>query len=246
LAGALVFLGLGTSDVAAQTRVIFEPSWFLSNANGTVNYGGAPVDVDLGIGNSSIKTSLDGRLEVDFGNWAAHIGAGFQRVDMMGSTTIEDAGPASARSRYDLFTLEAVGFYSLAGQPEGLEVYGGARVVSIDAKLDWTTPAPLESGEIEKNEGFVSPLIGLKVSSASDGKLFGNARADLGGFGIGANFMLNGVAKGGYRLTRGISVEGGVRYFSVDYEKGARNLPGGFRFDMRNFGFLIGLGIASG
>ena len=243
---ALAALGVTATGVEAQTRVFIEPSWFLSNASGTVNYGGAPIDVDPGIGSGSISSSLDGRVEVDFGDWAVHVGASFQDVRQSGSVEIEDVGTATGTSDYEVFMLEAVVFRSIAGQPEGLEAYGGLRLGAVDSKLEWSVPEPLESGAIEKDEGWVSPLIGLKVSSSGDGALFGSLRGDIGGFGIGASLMLNGVAKGGYRLTRAISLEAGLRYIAVDYEKGNAGTPAGFRYDVSNFGFLLGFGIATG
>jgi hypothetical protein len=157
-----------------------------------------------------------------------------------------------------LLRADLIGYYRLAKWDEGesfLDVGAGARVVWVDLKLGITKNQGniatlkeelksngVDVGDVDAprnysdSEGWVDPLVMLRLRQKLGDKLFFQIYGDIGGFGISA--QLDWMVEAGltYQITDSMSAAIGFRYWNVDYESGS------FLFDVDIYGPVVGIG----
>ena len=239
----IAFGSAGARNEAHAQGVQFsaQAAWWLTGVNGDVRLAQIPYKVDVGIGSGDVKYGVDVRGELDWGDWAAAVDLSFLGVETPVSFVHPSIGSVAGDLNYDLFMGELIALRSVAGQPEGLEVIFGFRFSSLDTDVAYMGTD--ESGGALEELKWFDPIFGVRASSPEDRDLFGTFRADIGGFGIGSNLTFNAVAKGGYRVSRVLSLEAAVKFMSVDYEGDEVGFDA-FLYDVNHFGFLFGVGIA--
>lgn len=128
--------------------------------------------------------------------------------------------------------FEAAGSYRL--QPDSpWEVLAGARYVAVDVELD-LTPGPAA----RQDKSWVDPIIGVRFNHEFSPKLFGQLRADVGGFGVASERATNLMGVLGFRVSKRTTVKLGYRYLNVDFEEDS------FIYDITIKGIVVGVGIA--
>jgi hypothetical protein len=148
------------------------------------------------------------------------------------------AGPifSELTSRTKTWIASMAGFYRLIEQDRTfLDGMAGLRYWSVDSSLKLGAGI-LPAREISNREDWVDPIIGLKGRMPLGGsKFFVSGALVLGGFGVGSDFMWDGLINLGYQWTAMFSTTVGYRYLDVDYDEGD------FVYDVYQDGLVLGL-----
>lgn len=148
---------------------------------------------------------------------------------------------ASVEGKVDTkqFTATLQGGYRVIDTSQfTLDALAGARFwhVSNDVTVRATVPL-VGSWAATHGEsfGWVDPLVGVRAFLPLTEKLSVQAQADIGGFGIGADFTWMALATVNYTATEKLSVSAGYKVLDVDYAHG------GHVFDTRLSGPVLGM-----
>jgi hypothetical protein len=140
-------------------------------------------------------------------------------------------------SRTKTWIVSAAGFYRLIEQDGAfLDGMAGLRYWSVDSSLKLGAGI-LPARESSNREDWVDPIIGLKGLTVPLGasKFFVSGALVLGGFGVGSDFMWDGLLNLGYQWTAMFSTTVGYRYLDVDYDEDD------FLYDVSQDGLVLGL-----
>jgi hypothetical protein len=124
-----------------------------------------------------------------------------------------------------------------------LEMGVGATYNQIDAHVHFVVQLPggmqntLKAGGTEE---WIDPTIVARATAAMGEKWFVQARANLGGFGVGSDLMWQLQADVGYRPSARWQFTFGYRVIDIDYDHGKE--AGRFVYDIRTFGPVLKLG----
>lgn len=205
LASAILAVWGGGASAAAEPWVVtFTPYVWLQGTTGDVKVRGFETHIDdtfLDVVKAN-DTVIGGfaRLDARNGAWGFYLEGNYAYT----STTGENRFGGSTRVRTSMTIAEAGGLYRLAegtgltddvAQRWRVEAVAGLRYVSFTAKLD------LGPTSADGSQNWVSPLIGLNGVFDFSPKWTAIAHADVGGFGVGADFMANLYGLVGYRTT---------------------------------------------
>jgi len=152
----------------------------------------------------------------------------------------DDATPgpffSKLTSRTKTWIASMAGFYRLIEQERAfLDGMAGLRYWSVDSSLKLGAGI-LPARGISNREDWVDPIIGLKgLMPLGESKFFVSGALAIGGFGVGSDFMWDGVVNLGYQWTATFSTTIGYRYLDVDYDKDD------FLYDVSQDGPVIGL-----
>jgi gas vesicle protein len=126
-----------------------------------------------------------------------------------------------------------------------LKVNASGKVRNALTKAERQLAAAIEAGmdkaaaaDVEEEWDWVDPYVGVRGRINLPKRMFVGGRADVGGFGVGSDLMVQLFGGVGVRLTRNVDLEAGWRYLSVDYDKD------GFLWDTEYSGVGIGVAIA--
>lgn len=127
-----------------------------------------------------------------------------------------------------------------------LDFLGGIRVTSQKANLNLTSPIslPPELARRGFDEAWVDPVVGVRygIGWGRYDRWMAWARGDVGGFGIGSDFALNGELALAYRISRLVFVAVGGRWLHSDYESNSVGTDGYFAYEGDETGLFAGLG----
>jgi hypothetical protein len=144
---------------------------------------------------------------------------------------VSDGRFLTISARVDGFMVEGAAAYQPAGHPRW-EILGGARYFSIRNTLE-VQPV----GKSAERRDWTDPFVGARYTHEFSDNWRARARADIGGFGINADLMLNLAVEADYRIGSRTALRFGYRYLSADFEQDR------FRFDVSFRGPAIGLSI---
>ncbi|WP_250428234.1 hypothetical protein [Pontibacter ruber] len=118
----------------------------------------------------------------------------------------------------------------------------GGRYNNIKAWVDLTlnTRDGPEERSKERAEGWIDPILISRFSASPTDNLLLQLRADIGGFGVGADLAWQAQAYAGYRFSELFHMSLGYRIISIDYEKGSGEDR--FLYDVNTTGPVIRLG----
>lgn len=196
--------------------------------DGTVGIG--PVDAEVDLGFSDILENLETGGLVFFratrGRWAVMVDTIFLGLGAANDRVDVDA---------DQLIFEVDGAYRFT---ETLEVFFGLRYVDIDSRIDLR---PRIGPEIraDASEGWVDPVVGLRLEVPLAEKWRFHGRLDAGGFGVGTDLSYQLGINLGYRASQRTSVIFGYRLLDFDYDDG-EGLDR-FVYDVRISGPQIGV-----
>lgn len=124
-------------------------------------------------------------------------------------------------------------YRAVEGDRGFLDLLAGARVWSVDTHLD-LNGGLLDGREIEDNENWVDPVIGVKGRFDFGHGLFLYGMGNVGGFGVASDLTWDVFGGLGYRFNETFSAIAGYRHLEVDYSHEA------FKFDVELSGPVIG------
>ena len=114
------------------------------------------------------------------------------------------------------------------------EVLGGARYAGVEVEVD---AFPAGGGQLSADgrEDWIDPFVGLRARLDLTDNLYVLGRGDVGGFGVGSDFVWNANLAVGFAITKNIDIAGGYRWLDYDFEEGD------FTLDLQFAGPWIGI-----
>jgi opacity protein-like surface antigen len=106
----------------------------------------------------------------------------------------------------------------------------------VDTELKFTGQE-LDGRKFDQSKVWADPVVGARLRAVLYGKWFVSLIGDVGGFGLNSDVTWQAFAGVGYQITETFVLKVGYRAIGVDYSKD------GFRYDIVEYGPLLGLGI---
>ena len=122
----------------------------------------------------------------------------------------------TAEADFDQTLFEVDGAWRFA---KHLEVYGGARLVDIDANLE-LRPINGTTLEADGSKTWVDPLVGLRYAVPIGKHWAFVGRADGGGFGVGSDFAWQVLTHFDWQISKHWGAAFGYVYLDIDYDDG--------------------------
>lgn len=135
---------------------------------------------------------------------------------------------------------EAMLFYrAYRTERSSIDLIAGGRYwdLTLDLKASATIAG---SFNIKRGDNWIDPVIGIRGVHQINDKWSVNARADIGGFGVGADFSWNAQAGVGYHFNRVWSAHLQYKALMVDYANGKAGTAS-FAYDTITHGPLLGI-----
>ena len=233
----VVLVGLGT-DVRAQAapdgwQVTLAPYMMGAAMSGTTGIGQAESDVDLSASDvfKNLQFGFMGYFEVKKGKW----GAAADIIWMaLGSSTEGRLIHANVDVDQGGFTFIAVRELSRA-----VDLRAGVVVNTLRPRIRFLAPI---DREFSRTETWVDPVVGIKLHTPDTGRWWGFAlMADVGGFGVGSDIMVNAQPTAVVRFAQGAGLVFGYRWIYVKYENAGNDSERRFLYDMTSSGPFLGL-----
>lgn len=134
----------------------------------------------------------------------------------------------------DTLTLTGTAGYSvLMGKSGNLDIIGGARLWSVDTKID-LDGGILDGKSRSDGDTWVDPVIGLKGKYELSSDIYLTGWGIVGGFDVSSKFMWDVFGGVGHSFNDRFSVLAGFRAEGVDYRHGD------FEYDVIQYGPMIG------
>ena len=199
------------------------PYIWMSNLSGVETLAIGEADANIGgfvvpVGDTVLATDWGARLEVGKGRVRALLN--FKSASVANTTVIhpEDDPTASLAADFvfdwlstDVFGAVQIGPFT---QNRAVEIYGGTRYVRLRHRLNATT---IKSDVVET---WIDPVIGGRLYSEVGGRFWAMFNGDLGGFGVGSQFMLTVGGELGFRVAKPLDLMMRYTYHELDYDSG--------------------------
>jgi hypothetical protein len=131
------------------------------------------------------------------------------------------------------------GFYRFDMGYQALDLIAGVRYNKLEPEITTSGVGPIPPS-LKTDEDWVDPLIGGRYIREISDKWHLILRADLGGFGVGSDFVWNVAGFLDYRPWKHVSLIGGYRALDTDYKNSGSTIS---RYDVRLAGPLAGINI---
>jgi hypothetical protein len=218
----------------SSVRVSVTPYTWLSGISGKTGSGAATGDLNLKFGDilDDLHFSAMTTVRADFGRW--HVA-----TDLMYTSLGQDTGPtgptnAGASVHTQSWTATVAAGYRLIQKDSwNLEVFAGLRGWD-EQNLAIISLPRIGSRDVNFNQAWVDPIMGLRTSYRVIPKLDLVGAFDVGGFSVGSKFTAQVTGFARWTFTKSISGFVGYRYLYVDYDKN------GFLYDISMHGPMLG------
>jgi len=141
---------------------------------------------------------------------------------------------------FSLFFSTLAGTYrAYEDETVHIDVLAGLRVWDVDLSigLDLEGLRRDRSGNLEEDDTWVDPVIGVKGGVDISDNVYLGGWAMVGGFGVESDFMWDVFGGAGYNFNDWLSAYAGFRAGGVDYTNDS------FKWDMTMYGPMAGLGV---
>ncbi len=199
--------------------------------DGDVTLRGRNVPVDVGFDDvlDNLDFAVMGAVEIGNGKWSFLADLFYAELSSSNSR-----GNLGFETQLDQFIGNFIVAYNVLDNGcSRFDVYGGARVNSLDADLNITTNR-IGTFSGSESKTWVDPIIGVRFQQELSDKFFFRAVGDIGGFGIESDLTWQALAGIGYRVNDSGSVVLGYRGIGTDYS------DGNFGYDVISHGVLLG------
>jgi hypothetical protein len=206
------------------------PYLYMTSMSGTTKFGpiSAPVDLNFGEVLDHLDFAVFGNFNAQNDKWAGN-------VDLM-YAKLSATGPKNGLFNVDI----EQGIYAgvLARRiAEHAEVYAGVRIVTLDVGIHSNFGPQIDRS---RSVDWVDPIVGLRVNAPVSDKVTFNFMADIGGFGIGADYDIQvwptlqiKLGQGRWRADVGYR----VNYLDYSNDSGIAR----FQYDMLLYGPTLGV-----
>lgn len=114
--------------------------------------------------------------------------------------------------------------------------------IDVGLSFDFNGPAGIVPAAAKLKEDWIDPSLLARATFPLSGNWFLRGRANMGGFGIGSDFMWQIQVDAGYRFSERSYMTLGYRVIDMDYESGSG--ADRFRYDIANFGPTLRFGFS--
>ena len=207
--------------------------------DGTAQIGQVKVPVDVSISElfDALKFGAMAAYRVDNGTWSFTGDATYMNLGGKGTTE-------GGRLKGNLDLTQAT-VMATAGRrvSEHAEVLFGLGYVDLSTDLRVkSTGSDLVDLKAGRDASWVDPMLGLQYRRPLGDQWWLNLRGDIGGFGIGSDFMYHLLANLRWQASDTVGVVFGYRVISFDYEDGKDAKYQ--RYDLTEQGPLVGISIS--
>jgi hypothetical protein len=206
--------------------------WFvdMSGTMGVKNMN-VPVDVPFGDIFDNLEAILTGHFEaLHRSHWGLILDLSYLDI---GSSV-----PADRIQKVDFVSViaEADGFYRFDMGYQAIDILAGIRYNSLEPKITFTPGLPLSS--LKTTEDWIDPIVGGRYLRELNDQWTLILRADIGGFGVGSDFVWNVSGLVDYRPWKHVSIIGGYKALDTDYKNSNGTIT---TYDVRLAGPVLGL-----
>lgn len=214
-----------------EWQVTIAPYLMGAGLNGTTGIG--PIESDVDLSASDIFKNLDfgfmGYFEVRKGKWGA--GADIVWMALAG----EGGNRIPVRVEADQGGFTFIGIRQLG---RAADLRFGAVVNTVRPAI--TFGAPIDR-TLSRTETWVDPIVGVKLHTPDSGGRWGFAlMADVGGFGVGSDIMVNLQPTVAVRFAQPFGMAFGYRWVYLKYENNGDETQRRFLYDMMSSGPFAG------
>lgn len=216
-----ILLSIGVAGLAAAASVpasaqgwsfVFEPYFMAPYMDGKSAIG--PVEARVSSSPSDVFSNLNwgamGLFELNNGRFGLAVDLTYMNLETTSDRRFLESigGHQGAYSVTGLVRIE-----------EHAEAYAGIRVNDLGVRLSGTGPlgAPRSAS---RNESWVDPIVGMRVSLPLSRALDLTMLADVGGFGVASDISVQAWPTLGFRLSDSIRAKLGYRLVYTGYETG--------------------------
>jgi hypothetical protein len=233
IVAALTLTMAAVAPAAAQSdrwHVSLTPYLMGASMSGTSAIRGREAVVDVSASDifSNLEFGAMGVLVARKGNW----GVGGDVIWMA-------LGATSNRPDADVDVNQGgFAFYGLRKLAAGADLTFGARINTIQGEISFKGPLGLV---VEQDKTWVDPIAGLLLHTPPGGRLGLRLYSEIGGFGVGSDFVWQIFPTLTIGLGDRASFDLGYRWLDMNYEDGDGNEL--FRYDILTQGPVAGLTI---
>lgn len=211
VAGVVVVASAGTGraqTASDEWRVTVAPYLMFAGMSGTTGIGRLESDVDMSASDifSNLQFGFQGYFDAMKGDW----GVGVDVIWMALGTSV-DRPPANIDVNQGGFT-----FLALHRLTPAVELRAGLLVNMIQPEITFKAPI---NRTLSREARWVDPVVGVKLHTPGEGRWAFALVADVGGFGVGSDFMFDIMPTARVGLTQRAGLVFGYRWISLDYEK---------------------------
>jgi hypothetical protein len=236
-------LSFNASAKANDWSFQVEPYLMATKIQGDASIGrviGTPVDVDF----STILDNLDMAAMVHFEahhktGWGVVIDYGF--MDLSNKVTNSRDGIVNVALRQGV--LESLGLYRINYGRNTVDYFTGVRWWDNDISLAFDANiTPDRSTNLEVQEDWLDIVAGVRLLSTINNHWDFIARADIGGFGLSADFTSTVEAGVTYKISKLMTLDMKYKATWVDFENNdPTGAVGYFQYDTITHGPILGL-----
>jgi hypothetical protein len=219
-----------------------EPYLMFPNMSGSTGIGALPlVSVDANASDIFSKLKMGGMLYLEASNdkWAINSDFLYMNLeqDITPSSIIKSGSVNAKQMGWELAGLRRVSPWLEFG------VGGLLNAMKVEEHI---TRNQVGGGETtqsaSKSKTWFDPMLITRMTLPSKGKLMGQLRAEIGGFGVGSDLAIQAQVLLGYKFSKLFDMNVGYRLISLDYESG----DGGstFIYDINTFGPMLRFGFS--
>lgn len=203
------------------------------NLEGDATIRGADNSVNLGF--DQIFDNLEGAFIFHFealheNTWGFIVDIDYLNISQTGQIAIFDI---------DLTVKETIaeidGFYRITHDVHQFDVVAGLRYNEVELEYDFVGMQFSNS----MNESWWDPIVGVRYRYQLGNRWWLQLRGDVGGFGVGSNFTWQTIGLIDYQPWKYVSLIGGYRALSLDYETGG--VRDQFKYDTLLHGPVLGI-----
>jgi len=211
------------------------PYYWSASISGSLAIDGQDVDLegggDGGLGPPALLGYL-GHFEAHHGPWSFCFAPIFINASDMagGQPPTTDANVTIKAQVHEAFVAHEFG--------QGWEWMAGARYQQLETDMDLSVGG-IPTSSHESSKTWTDPIVGLRYSTQLGGDWSLHTRADIGGFGLGSDFVWNASALARYKFTELFGMTLGYRALSFDFEDGSG--AGRVTYNLSMFGPIIGV-----
>lgn len=239
------FLCMASAAMSADLSASKEKNWEFNLApfyiwgvalDGDVTVGTNTVPVELPF--SDITDNLETAFIVHFegmhkSNWGFLIDVNY--LDLSSDVTLPGPFSAPGNVDFDATLAEFSALYRLPYEGYSFDLIAGLRYTKLENKLTLNTGPTL----VDASQDWTDPLLGVRWKWGFADQWTLVARGDVGGFGIGSDFAVQGLALVDWQPFKYVTFLAGYRAIYQDYDDGSG--PDRFRYDATMHGPVLGV-----
>jgi opacity protein-like surface antigen len=228
---------------AAEWEHALSPYLWATGMSGTAGIATplGPVDADFNLSFSDILSNLSMAAMVNYegrtGKWVVLSDLVYMDLSATKNSDLQVPLSTSTRADFKQLAIEVDGGYFIT---DWIALYAGARYNDLegDLRVDITTPLGTNRRSASGGASWVDPLVGLLGHFPLTDHWSWDLKADIGGFGAGAELTWQVMTGLRWQLNDAWDLTASYRYLDIDYEDEGGS--GIIRYDVVAHGPMLG------